>query len=88
MAVLTVTSRGQVTLRKDALRHLGVEQGGKIHLDLLPGGRAELKAEEPKGAMRRLHGFLEGKTNGRRLSIEEIDDAIAEGGAMAGSGEE
>ena len=74
MAVLTVTSRGQVTLRKDVLRHLGIEPGEKIHLDLLPGSRAELKAERPKSAIGRLHGFLKGKTNGRRLSIEEISD--------------
>jgi len=88
MTTLTVTARGQVTFRKDVLEHLGVKPGDKIHLDLLPDGRAELTAEKPKRSFRELHGFLKGKTNGRRLSIEEINDAIAGCGAAAGAGEE
>ncbi|TIM61624.1 MAG: transcriptional regulator, partial [Mesorhizobium sp.] len=35
-----------------------------------------------------LHGFLKGKTNGQVLTIEEIDEAIAEAGAAAGAGKE
>lgn len=87
MTSLTVTTRGQVTLRKDVLQHLGIEPGDKIHVDLLPDGRARLSAERPKGTVRDLHGFLRGKTNGRKLSIEEINEAIAEAGARAGMGE-
>jgi bifunctional DNA-binding transcriptional regulator/antitoxin component of YhaV-PrlF toxin-antitoxin module len=85
MTTLTITSRGQVTFRKDVLKHLGVEPGGKIHLDLLPDGRAELTAEKPTNSFRELHGFLNGKTNGARLSIREIGDAVAESGAAAGA---
>lgn len=88
MTMLTVTARGQVTLRKDVLRHLGIRPGGKIELDLLPDGRAELKAARPKGSFRDLHGFLKGKTSGRVLTIEEINEAIAEAGAAAGAGKE
>lgn len=88
MTTLTVTKRGQVTFRKDVLRHLGIQPGGKIRLDLLPDGRAELKAEQPQGSFRELHGFLRGKGNGKRLSIEEINDAIAASGAAAGAGQE
>ena len=88
MTILTVTARGQVTFRKDVLKHLGIQPGGKIRLDLLPDGRAELCAEQPQGAWRELHGSLRGKGNGRRLSIEEIDDAIAAAGAAAGMGSE
>lgn len=84
MATLTVTARGQVTFRKDVLRHLGIEPGGKIRLDLLPDGRAELRAEQPEGSWDDLRDFFAGKTNGTRLSIEEIDEAIAEAGADAG----
>ena len=50
MTVLTVTARGQVTFRKDVLMHLGIRPGDKIRLDLLPDGRAELKAERAQGA--------------------------------------
>jgi bifunctional DNA-binding transcriptional regulator/antitoxin component of YhaV-PrlF toxin-antitoxin module len=86
MTTLTVTTRGQVTFRKDVLQHLGIRPGDKIHLDLLPNGLAQLQAARPQGSFRELHGFLKGKTNGRRLSIEEIGKAIAERGAAAGAG--
>lgn len=88
MPTLTVTTRGQVTFRKDVLKHLGIRPGGKIRLDLLPDGRAQLRAERPKGSWEDLKGFFAGKTNGARLSIEEINDAIAEAGAAAGMGQE
>jgi hypothetical protein len=68
------------------LKHLGIQRGDKIRLDLLPDGRAELRAERPQGSWRELRDFLKGKTNGARLSIEEINDAIAEAGAAAGMG--
>lgn len=86
MIVLTVTARGQVTFRKEVLQHLGIQPGAKIRLDLLPDGRAELKANRPQGSFRNLHGLLKGRGNGRLLSIEEISEAIAEAGAAAGMG--
>ena len=36
MSTLTVTAKGQVTLRKDLLKHLGVQPGEKITVDKLP----------------------------------------------------
>ncbi|HHW4672454.1 MAG TPA: AbrB/MazE/SpoVT family DNA-binding domain-containing protein [Xylella fastidiosa subsp. pauca] len=86
MSTLTVTARGQVTFRKEVLQHLGIKPGERIELDLLPNGRAELKAMQPKGSFQELRGFLKCKTNGARLSIEEINDAIAEAGTLAGGG--
>jgi bifunctional DNA-binding transcriptional regulator/antitoxin component of YhaV-PrlF toxin-antitoxin module len=86
MTALTVTARGQVTFKKDVLKHLGIQPGDKIHLDLLPNGRAELMAERPQGAWGDLRSVLKGKTNGARPSIEEINEAIAEAGAAAGLG--
>jgi bifunctional DNA-binding transcriptional regulator/antitoxin component of YhaV-PrlF toxin-antitoxin module len=83
MTTLSVTERGQVTFRKDVLKHLGIQPGDKIHLDLLPGGRAELRADKPKGSWHELAGFLDNKTN-VHLTIEEINQAIAEAGAEAG----
>lgn len=84
MATLSVTARGQVTFRKDILNHLGIQPGGKIRLELLPDGRAELKADKPKGSWRALYGMLKGKTNGARFTIQDINNAIAEAGAAAG----
>ena len=37
---LTVTAKGQITLRKEVLRHLGATPGQKVEIDLLPNGRA------------------------------------------------
>lgn len=84
MAQLSVTSRGQVTFRKDVLKHLGIQPGDKIRLDLLPGGRVGLEAEQPTGSWDNVYGILKGKGNGRVLTIDEINDAIAEGAAAAG----
>ncbi len=84
MTTLTVTTRGQVTFRKDVLKHLGIQPGGKIRLDLLPDGRAEMKAEQARGSWDDLRNFFDGKTNGARLSIKELNDAIAEAGTAAG----
>jgi bifunctional DNA-binding transcriptional regulator/antitoxin component of YhaV-PrlF toxin-antitoxin module len=80
MATLTVTERGQVTLRKEYLQHLGVRPGEKIELTLLPNGRGELRAMEKKGRLEDLFGCLAGKTD-VRLTIEEMNEAIAEAAA-------
>lgn len=55
MTTLSVTVRGQVTFRKEVLRHLGVEPGGKIELELLPDGRGLNKSSPAGGNDRRLH---------------------------------
>ena len=36
MSTLTVTAKGQVTLRKDVLEHLGVHPGERISVSKLP----------------------------------------------------
>lgn len=91
MTTLTVSANGQVTFRQDVLKHLGIGPGDRITLDLLPDGRAELKAEKAKtakGSWDALHGILKGKGSGARLTADEINDAIAEAGAVAGLGRE
>jgi bifunctional DNA-binding transcriptional regulator/antitoxin component of YhaV-PrlF toxin-antitoxin module len=78
MPSLKLTSRGQVTLRKEILRHFGVQAGDRIDLQLLPGGKGVVQAERKKGRIRDLAGCLKGKTNGARLTIEEMNEAIGE----------
>ncbi len=80
MTTLTVTAKGQVTLRKDVLKHLGVRPGERISVELLPGGRVEAKAERPKGRISDVFDFFKRK-DGPSLSIEEIDDIAADGWA-------
>lgn len=84
MTTLTVTARGQVTFKKEVLKHLGIQPGDRIRLDLLPGGKAALQAVEPTGSWEDLRGYIAGETNGATLSIDEMNDAIARAGAAAG----
>ena len=80
MATLTVTARGQVTFRKEVLKHLGIEPGDKIELELLPGNNAALRGARPSGKVEDFLGILAGKTK-KVATLEEIDEAIREGWA-------
>ena len=80
MGTLTVTAKGQVTLRKDLLQHLGVHPGERIAVDKLPDGRIEMKAVGPTGSISDVFDLLKRK-NGPSLSIEEINRIAARGWA-------
>ncbi|MGA7155333.1 MAG: AbrB/MazE/SpoVT family DNA-binding domain-containing protein [Acidobacteriaceae bacterium] len=80
MRILTVTSRGQITFRKEVLHHLGIEPGEKIELELLPGGRGVLKAARPSKKIDGFLGLLAGRTK-KSATIDEINEAVAEGWA-------
>jgi AbrB family looped-hinge helix DNA binding protein len=81
VSTLTVTAKGQVTLRKDLLEHLGVHPGEKITVDKLPDGRIEVKAARPTGDISDVFGSLKTKRKSRPLSIEEMNNLIARGWA-------
>jgi bifunctional DNA-binding transcriptional regulator/antitoxin component of YhaV-PrlF toxin-antitoxin module len=76
MNTLTITSRGQVTFKKDVLQHLGLKPGDKIELDLLPGGRGMLKAAQATGTIDDVIGLL-AKRGKKVVTIEEISAASA-----------
>jgi bifunctional DNA-binding transcriptional regulator/antitoxin component of YhaV-PrlF toxin-antitoxin module len=78
MSTLTVTAKGQVTLRRDLLKHLGVEPGEKIAVEKLPDGRIELHAARPGGKISDVFGLLKRK-GGPRLSIEKIGEVASQG---------
>lgn len=80
MTTLTVTAKGQVTLRKDFLKHLGVQPGDQIAVDKLPDGRIEVRAAKPAGDIADAFDFLRRK-DGPSLSIEEMNAITAEGWA-------
>jgi antitoxin PrlF len=83
MAILTVTTRGQVTFRKDVLQHLGIRPGEKIDLEKLPDGRVILKAARPAGKIDAFLGLLAGKTK-KIATLDEINEAAAAGWAGRG----
>lgn len=78
MSTLTITAKGQVTLRRDLLRHLGVGPGDRIEVSTLPGGRIEVRAARPGGSIEAFFGKLAGRSS-RTLSLEEIQAAAAAG---------
>jgi bifunctional DNA-binding transcriptional regulator/antitoxin component of YhaV-PrlF toxin-antitoxin module len=77
---LTVTAKGQVTLRKELLRHLGVAPGEKVVVDLLPDGRAELRSAKSPTSIEDFIGSLR-RPGTEPLSTEEIAEIAAEGWA-------
>lgn len=82
MASLAVTVKGQVTLKRDLLQHLGIEPGERIEFEKLPGGELKVRAARPS---RTIDGFihaLDGKVKLKKpLSIEEMNDIITAGWA-------
>jgi AbrB family looped-hinge helix DNA binding protein len=71
MPTLTITAKGQVTLRRDVLNHLGVQPGDKVIVDKLPDGRIEVKAVRPTGEISDVFNFLK-RENGPSLSIARL----------------
>jgi len=72
---LTITAKGQVTLRKAVLDHLGVRPGERVQAELLPDGRVELKPVARGHDLSRLYGAL-WRPGQRALSLEEMQEAI------------
>jgi len=80
MTLLTVTTKGQVTLRKDVLQHLGIQPGDKIAVEKLPNGRLEVTAARPTGKISDVFNLFR-RENGPHLTIEEINEAARRGWA-------
>ena len=80
MATLTVTAKGQVTLKKELLLHLGVKPGQKIEVDALPDGEISIRAARSRGGWDKAYGILADETD-KVATIEEMNEAIAKGWA-------
>jgi bifunctional DNA-binding transcriptional regulator/antitoxin component of YhaV-PrlF toxin-antitoxin module len=76
---LTVTAKGQVTLRRAVLDHLGVVPGAKVSVSLLENGRIELVAAAVRDDIKSLRGALR-RSGQRPVSLEEMQEAIEAGG--------
>ena len=76
---LTVTAKGQITLRREVLAHLGVRPGDKVDVDLLNDGRMQVRAR-PGKSVATIFGML-AKPGTPRRSIEELNEATAAGWA-------
>jgi antitoxin component of MazEF toxin-antitoxin module len=80
MPTLTITSRGQVTLKKDVLQHLHLGPGDHVDIELLPNGEVRLGAAPERRPIGGLAGMLANKAT-RTVSIDEMNQTIADGWA-------
>jgi bifunctional DNA-binding transcriptional regulator/antitoxin component of YhaV-PrlF toxin-antitoxin module len=80
MSKLTITAKGQLTLKQELLKHLGASPGEKIEVDKLPDGRIVLRAAPQDGTIADFIGCLS-ESGGRKLTIEEINKITSQGWA-------
>jgi len=80
MTTLTVTAKGQITLKRDLLKHLGVGPGEKIEADKLPDGRIVVRAATRDGTISDFVGCLS-QRGGPKLTIDEINEIASRGWA-------
>lgn len=82
MASLAVTAKGQVTLKRDLLRHLGVEPGERIVFEKLPNGELRVRAARSTGTIDDFFHALDGKlAPANPLTLEDMDRIAAAGWA-------
>lgn len=80
-STLTITTKGQVTFKKDVLKHLGVAPGDKIEIEKLPGGAVRATSVKRKGKISAAFGMLQAPP-GLQVTIEQMSgDHAAEQGA-------
>ena len=80
MTKLTITAKGQVTLKRELLKHLGVSPGEKIEADRLPDGRIIVRAATEEGSIADFFGCL-ASASGPKATVDEMNEAIARGWA-------
>jgi antitoxin PrlF len=71
MATLTVTAKGQITLKQELLRHLNVTPGQKVEVDKLPDGRLAVGPSSRTGSIKEFSGCL-AKKGTPKLTIAQI----------------
>lgn len=71
MTTLTVTAKGQITLKQDLLRHLDIAPGQKIAVDTMPGGQLLLRSAAKKHSIKGFSGLL-AKPGTPRYTIAQI----------------
>ena len=75
---LKVTAKGQVTLPRAVLDHLGVMPGDKVSVSLLENERIEPVAAAARDDIKDLRGALR-RSRQRPVSLEEMQEAIEAG---------
>lgn len=75
MTTLTVTAKGQVTLKRELLQHLGIGPGQQIEVDRLAPGVLALHAKAPQG-LEAFVGCL--PPPAKPLSVDDMNALLAD----------
>ncbi len=78
MTALTVTTKGQITLRRELLQYLGIAPGQQVEVHKQANGVLTLQAKAPQG-LEAFAGCLPPPP--KALSVDEINAIIASGWA-------
>lgn len=78
MTALTITAKGQMTLRRELLQYLGIAPGQQVEVHKLANGVLALQAKAPQG-LEAFSGCLPPPAS--TLSVEEMNTLIANGWA-------
>lgn len=79
-ATLKITSKGQVTLKRELLDELGVDPGDRIVVEPVAPGRVEIRRAEQRGGLAAFVGCLK-QTAGPALSLKDIHKISRDGRA-------
>ncbi|HEY1363618.1 MAG TPA: AbrB/MazE/SpoVT family DNA-binding domain-containing protein [Xanthobacteraceae bacterium] len=77
---LKITSKGQVTFRKEVLDRLGVKPGDRIAVEFVAPGRMEVRSAEARGKVEDFIGCLK-RPGTPPLSLEKIEEIARKGWA-------
>jgi len=82
MNTLTITSKGQVTLKRDILKHLGAKPGQKVVAQPIAAGKVVLTLDKGEEDLNAAFGMLKPYNKRKKpLTIAEINEATAKGWA-------
>jgi AbrB family looped-hinge helix DNA binding protein len=78
--LLTITSKGQITLKKGVLARLGLRPGDKVEAFVAADGSAVLRPVRASASWETVAGMLDSYVT-RRVSVEEMNQAAQAGWA-------
>lgn len=83
MSTLTVSAKGQITLRKEFLQYLGVVPGQKVDVHKLPGGTLAMQLSPERGNINAFIACLK-PARAVRLSLGDMHDITSQAWAERG----
>ncbi|MCL2308262.1 MAG: AbrB/MazE/SpoVT family DNA-binding domain-containing protein [Proteobacteria bacterium] len=83
---ITLSGRGQFTLNKGFMEHLGVKPGEQVSIHKMPDGKLEISAKKDKWTVDEAKAYFSHLlgNNTTHLTIDEMNATIAAGYVEAG----